>query len=769
MTDGQDGGFPVRVDFERILETIAARIYDSQFAFLRENVQNAIDAVRIQAQRDGRSPGDPAYEIRIEVTGNECQISDNGVGMTREELEANFWTMGASGKNTPEARAAGCIGTFGIGGFANFGVCETLMVTSRSQGCLTAHETSLSRAAFGAAQYSLPKVSYAESTLLRSHGTVVRGIGKAQFDAAGLKNYLRQFVRHVREKVLFDGANLSQDVFEVASGKTPLGEQETRGGLTFQLFVETDSSISAELMHATIGGRAVECRGFVRLVGGSVDVHKRGFRICSVSVPSRIGVAGWLDCDSVRPTAGRDTLDSESMSMLTHLFHAVEAAAREHILADSELLASHVRLIPDFVQQGLVERLGPLLVDLVGGSTMTLADIRAARTADRRVFFTTSGNQTPATEVLGARGHMIVRLSGNRQRRTAEVDYLRRFCEAQELDGLIDCLEVYQDLQGFERSVVSELEFSIRRLFSPPEFKLIAGKLTLDAPIFWTNKKDGAATVVYVDPRHGEFQKLRPLGYSALFWSMIEAFCREYLGDTLKRQSVKLFGSGAIDLETFSKANSELWELVLDDIEVSRIGLPSAHAARPGGGRVEVVRREDIAHVTISSGGGVNTEPATTNPASDGGARRAPKLLHIIDETGNTGLAGYYLRIPETATSAFGDIIRRFPQFAVVWFANRVTWQGCDPAGATAFLFDITLDRFIAADGDGPAAHGALELSAAQLQTYEDHIYFFVPSSLQDRVIPQDAQDVVKIQVRHELVDLNRARAWTSKERKSVA
>lgn len=328
----------------------------------------------------------------------------------------------------------------------------------------------------------------------------------------------------------------------------------------------------------------------------------------------------------------------------------------------------------------------------------------------------------------------------------------------QELDGLIDCLEHYTNLDAFERSVVTEIDYAVRKLFKPPEFKLVPGKLTLDTPIFWTGKKDKNAVIVFVDPKHGEFQKLKALGFSALFWSMIEAFCREYLGDTLKRQSVKLFGSGAIDLDAFSKANSELWELVLDDIEVSRIGLPEA-SVRPGGGRVQVVSANDIAQVTISAGGGV-----TTSAPLDPSGKKAPKLLQIIDETETTGLQGYYLRIPESATAAFGDIIRTFPQFAVVWFANRVTWQGCDPNNATAFLFDVTLDRFVAAEERGLAAHGAMELSTSQVQTYQEQIYFYIPPDLQDHITPRDANDVIKLQVRHELVDLQRARAWTSKE-----
>src|SRR5688572_25154289 len=116
MSDEENthGGFPVRVDFERILATISSQIYDNQYAFLRENVQNAIDAIRIQSVRDELEAGDPGYRIEVLIEGKTCSIFDNGIGMTKRDLENNFWTMGASGKTTDEAKSAGCIGVFGI-------------------------------------------------------------------------------------------------------------------------------------------------------------------------------------------------------------------------------------------------------------------------------------------------------------------------------------------------------------------------------------------------------------------------------------------------------------------------------------------------------------------------------------------------------------------------------------------------------------------------------------------------------------------------------
>ena len=737
-----------------MLETIAARIYDNQFAFLRENVQNAIDAVRMQAQRDRRPSGDSSYRIDIHVAGNSASISDNGIGMTKEELVQNFWTMGASGKNTAEARAAGCIGTFGIGGFANFGVCDSLEVISKTDKCPTAHSTSLARSAFGVDRYALPKVAYHATAERQERGTTVKGTGKAPFDVAQLQQYIQQFVGHVEEPIFFNGKKISQVPFETPGKKRELeryAPSVERPG--FVLYADSDTTLSAEISGIVHHGTTVPCSGFVRLAGNGVDAFKRGFRLCSVAISSRIGVSGWIDCDAMTPTAGRDSLDATSVTLLTQIFQSIEHSASKHILADSELLAGHIRLLPDFLRRGMLAQLGKLRVELVNGGEVTLDEIRANQGPQRRAYYTSSGRSTAATEVLAARGHYIVKVSGNAPRRKAEVQFLTQYCAGQEIDGLLECVEIYTQLDTFERSILTEISLSVKKLFKAPDFKLVAGRPTLDTPIYWSGKRESGSVLVYVDTRHGELQKLRPLGYSALFWSMIEAFCREYLTETLRREAPKLFGAGAMDLDALSKANSELWEIVIGDIEVSRLG--SDPAVRPGG-RVEVVRRGDVTRLTISSGGGVESE---SEPAQGG---KAPKILQIVDESGGTGLAGYYLRIPESATAAFGEIIRKFQSFAVVWYANRVTWQGSD-LETTAFLFDVSLDRLVVGK-DGDAAHGALEVTPQQVQTYSGQIYFFIPGEVERHIVPKDISDLIRIQIRHELVDLNRPRSWTSKD-----
>jgi HSP90 family molecular chaperone len=133
MTSSDVPGFKVGIEFDSVLSAISKQIYETPLAFIRENVQNAVDALRMQAERRGLNACSPPLAVHVVATADECEIRDNGIGMSLDDLQNLFWTIGASGKRTEEARAAGCVGMFGIGGFANFGVCDDLVVTSQQE------------------------------------------------------------------------------------------------------------------------------------------------------------------------------------------------------------------------------------------------------------------------------------------------------------------------------------------------------------------------------------------------------------------------------------------------------------------------------------------------------------------------------------------------------------------------------------------------------------------------------------------------------------
>src|ERR1700689_4593595 len=112
-------GIVFQVETKRVLQILARDIYDSPLALIRENVQNAYDAVRMRFVASGTLAQDARIEVRI--LDDEISISDNGVGMCETVLRENFWKSGSRGKHSEAARSAGVVGTFGIGAMANFG------------------------------------------------------------------------------------------------------------------------------------------------------------------------------------------------------------------------------------------------------------------------------------------------------------------------------------------------------------------------------------------------------------------------------------------------------------------------------------------------------------------------------------------------------------------------------------------------------------------------------------------------------------------------
>jgi hypothetical protein len=202
--------FKAGIDFPSVLRIISKQIYETPLAFNRENVQNAVDAVRIQAYRDQKQSSDAGYRIDITVEDRVIRVRDNGTGMSADDLRNFFWTIGASGKRTQEALAAGCVGTFGIGGFANFGMCEALDVTSQTEGAAEGTLTRLSEKDIDNAGGAIPDVTMQSSNDAAPRGTLVAGYLRETPNIDQLRNYLRDFVRYVPTAIYFNGDKVAQ-------------------------------------------------------------------------------------------------------------------------------------------------------------------------------------------------------------------------------------------------------------------------------------------------------------------------------------------------------------------------------------------------------------------------------------------------------------------------------------------------------------------------------------------------------------------------------
>ena len=128
---------------KRLLDLMINSIYTNKDIFLRELISNASDALDKLYYRsltdDKISINRDDLEINIEFDKDKrlLTITDNGCGMTKEELETNLGTIAKSGslafkENMSQEEKTSIIGQFGVGFYSAFMVSDHIEVLSRS-------------------------------------------------------------------------------------------------------------------------------------------------------------------------------------------------------------------------------------------------------------------------------------------------------------------------------------------------------------------------------------------------------------------------------------------------------------------------------------------------------------------------------------------------------------------------------------------------------------------------------------------------------------
>src|SRR6478735_2485394 len=138
-------GFQAEV--RQLLELMIHSLYSNKEIFLRELVSNASDAadkLRFEALADNALyESDPELKIRIaaDKDARTITISDNGIGMSRDEVVANIGTIARSGTREffksltgDQAKDARLIGQFGVGFYSSFIVADRVTLVTRRAG-----------------------------------------------------------------------------------------------------------------------------------------------------------------------------------------------------------------------------------------------------------------------------------------------------------------------------------------------------------------------------------------------------------------------------------------------------------------------------------------------------------------------------------------------------------------------------------------------------------------------------------------------------------
>ena len=141
-----------KAESKRLLDMMINSIYTHNEIFLRELISNASDAIdklyykKITENETGLSRDDFAIKIETDKEKRLLRISDNGIGMSKSELEDNLGTIAKSGSlmfksqesETEDSKKAmediDIIGQFGVGFYSAFMVSDSISVISKAYG-----------------------------------------------------------------------------------------------------------------------------------------------------------------------------------------------------------------------------------------------------------------------------------------------------------------------------------------------------------------------------------------------------------------------------------------------------------------------------------------------------------------------------------------------------------------------------------------------------------------------------------------------------------
>ena len=753
---------PFRVEFTRILKLLANQIYQSPLALLRENTQNAFDAIRMRESFDQEF--DPA--IYVSVSGEQVMVSDNGIGMTAEEIETNFWYAGKSGKNTDAARAAGVVGTFGIGAMANFGVADKLTVESESA---VTGERTLSSVLKSELSTDVPSISVIPIESTGDAGTIVR----AQLDpdqalsVQDARTYLREFVEYVDVPVFFNDDKISGATHRAALPSERYTWVERRADVSLAGILSGDLDLfgmsSGELrvvldnVRSAVGtGRT----GSIVLVQGrnAVRTLRSGFGLAAVAVQSVYRWGGVIDLPFLQPTAGREALDTHSNQLLQQIISALDSLISPIAAGHTESY-SNDGFLQWIVATNQISLCGPLEVTpRPSGKPEALESI-----VERGGLRYYSGRDQSVIQTYASEDEPLVVLSQRSPRRDCELHYLR-------MNGISEVdlrPRVTEELSTMSLSFAhTALATRLTRILEEDYFlgvEIRFGSISGGLPLLVTETQ--TPVVIYFDPSSSNVAPLLDL-YTNDFNSF-GAFVKDFVRSTVFPRVANLVPSSTREgAEAFLRhlhSNREWFEYELDDradleeiLEELRAGKLSVSEA------TKRLTDTDRSVVEVSSSGTaplssvfreitddgeeIDSDPFEPRPGID--RREEETNARIL--TSDVPVNGYtcFLSLSDRVQREKGDFFLQPHSTEIVWSGRKVIFVFQHHSKRFGLYYDILCPGLVEAlSGMGPRITSTI--------LTKNRTFIPIPPEIAEIFIPK-AEERKRLEIRCDILYLEK-------------
>jgi len=757
---------PFEVDVNRVIDVLAKQIYQTPLALLRENAQNAFDAILLR--RHLGQNFDP--QITVTITDREITIEDNGIGMTPDDLRNHYWHAGSSGKNTPEARAAGVVGTFGIGAMSNFGIANALELETES--ALTGERTrsSAQRETLSATEDCIelaPRSPSGES------GTLVRALMDANsVDVPEATAYIADFVTLVEIPMIVNGELVSQRGLETQvpppaeADDIAAGRMETRLSGTVRMRVSAAGEVWVHVTDLTFDGDAITGAIALRQGGSAIRTFRSGFGLAVAGVSSTYNLGGVANVEIFEPTAGREALTTASLQILQDTVIdldrvvSLELAGRPESNQNTSFMrwaASHNRFD---LCAALLVRVEP------GPQAVLLEEVQRLSQQSTLNFFAGSDPTTIAT--MASDDSPLVVLASSNPRRQVERAYLERYCNAEELKDA-PIVSEYKPTTTWslaEQAIV----FRVSSVLAADYFltaSIELGQLSHGIPVLVTEQRPATLVLDPAGSTFGLIAELHANDYS-MFGSMVKDFVRNVI---FPRVSELVPSSTREGAEAFLKSirrTRDVFEYEADDLEsiwdkVLKGQLTMGEAAKQSLGavqrRVQVFDHEGTRSVAdvVPDLGAIDT----VEESSEAGA--APPIIRTEIETdaklltvasADPAIQGYrcFIALSDRAMEERGEFFLQPHATSIVWGGQKVLFVFEHHSGQFGLYYDLQAGHVVASEsGGGPYPTATIVL--------RNKVFIPVPDQLADVFIPQGAERK-RFEVRSDLLftDMNSSR-----------
>ncbi len=197
----------------RLLEMMINSIYTHKEIFLRELISNASDAMdklyfKSMSENTGITRSDMAIRIEADKDARKLIITDNGIGMTKDELENNLGTIAKSGSlafktENEKTDDVNIIGQFGVGFYSAFMVAKRVTVISKPYGSDEAFMWT-SEGVDGYTIEEANKTSYGTQIILEIKDNAEEENYDEFLTPFKIKNLIRKYSDYIRYPILMD-------------------------------------------------------------------------------------------------------------------------------------------------------------------------------------------------------------------------------------------------------------------------------------------------------------------------------------------------------------------------------------------------------------------------------------------------------------------------------------------------------------------------------------------------------------------------------------